>query len=419
MNKNKLKIPCRLGALTVLFGLIQAVSVSATAADTIELGDRPAQLIAQLPSGELQSKLNSCSALTASRSNFSISHRGAPFQYPEHTREGYIAAVNSGAGIVECDVTFTNDQALVCRHSQCDLHSTTNILNTPLAQKCSVPPDMNSRTPFSDVKCCTSDLTLSEFKSLSGRFDKVNKKAKTLQEYLSLKDTQHADASVTSGTLMTHAESIELFKSLGVKMIPELKAADVPMPFQSSDGGQWTQEQYAQALVDEYNAQSIDPADVYLQSFNLDDVKYWVKQSPKFGKQAVWLDGRYRDRSFNVAKAKSWKPSMQELADAGVSILAPPMWMLLDLDNKKNIVPSEYAVSAKAAGLDLIGWTLERSGSLESGGGWYYQTIKPVVKNDSALFQALHVLAQEVGVQGMFSDWPATTTYYANCFGIE
>ena len=24
--------------------------------------------------------------------------------------------------------------------------------------------------------------------------------------------------------------------------------------------------------------------------------------------------------------------------------------------------------------------------------------------------------AQEVGVKGLFSDWPATTSYYANCF---
>jgi glycerophosphoryl diester phosphodiesterase len=42
-----------------------------------------------------------------------------------------------GAGILECDVTFTKDKELVCRHSQCDLHTTTNILATPLAAKCS------------------------------------------------------------------------------------------------------------------------------------------------------------------------------------------------------------------------------------------------------------------------------------------
>ena len=44
-----------------------------------------------------------------------------------------------GAGVLECDVTFTRDGELVCRHDQCDLHTTTNILVTDLASKCSVP----------------------------------------------------------------------------------------------------------------------------------------------------------------------------------------------------------------------------------------------------------------------------------------
>ncbi len=398
--------------------ILLAFPVSGTVADPIDTGDRPAQLIAELPEGQLRSTLSACAANTASRSNFSISHRGAPFKYPEHTREGYIAAAKSGAGIIECDVTFTKDRALVCRHSQCDLHSSTNILQTPLAQKCSVPPDMNSRTPFSDVKCCTSDLTVSEFKSLTGRFDKSNKKAKTLEDYLSLKNTPHENSAVSSGTLMTHAESIELFSSLGVKMIPELKAAEVAMPYKTEDGSEWTQEQYAQALVDEYLSSSIKPEDVFLQSFNLDDVKHWLKEAPEFGEHAAWLDGRYRDRSFKISTSKSWKPSMKELSDIGLNTLAPPMWMLLTLDEDK-IVPSKYAIAAKEAGLDLIAWTLERSGSLDGGGGWYYQTIKPAVKNDGATYQALHVLAQDVGVKGVFSDWPATSTFYANCFGIK
>ncbi|MCB1934722.1 MAG: hypothetical protein KDF59_02150, partial [Nitrosomonas sp.] len=69
-------------------------------------------------------------------SDFSIGHRGAPRFFPEHTLESYQAAAQMGAGIIECDVTFTRDKELVCRHSQCDLHTTTNILKTALAEKC-------------------------------------------------------------------------------------------------------------------------------------------------------------------------------------------------------------------------------------------------------------------------------------------
>ena len=59
-------------------------------------------------------------------------YRGAPLQFPEHTKEAYEADARIGAGIVECDITFTQNGGLVCRHSECDLHTTTNIVATPL-----------------------------------------------------------------------------------------------------------------------------------------------------------------------------------------------------------------------------------------------------------------------------------------------
>jgi glycerophosphoryl diester phosphodiesterase len=31
----------------------------------------------------------------------------------------------------------------------------------------------------------------------------------------------------------------------------------------------------------------------------------------------------------------------------------------------------------------------------------------------------LDVLARQVGIRGIFSDWPATVTYYANCMGLK
>lgn len=51
---------------------------------------------------------------------------------------------------------------------------------------------------------------------------------------------------------MTHAESIALFKELGVKMTPELKAPAVEMPFQG-----FSQQEYAQKMLDEYKAAGV------------------------------------------------------------------------------------------------------------------------------------------------------------------
>jgi glycerophosphoryl diester phosphodiesterase len=80
------------------------------------------------------------------------------------------------------------------------------------------------------------------------------------------------------------------------------------------------------------------------------------------------------------------------------------------------MVASSYARNAKAAGLNIIAWSLERSGvmALEKG-GWYYQTVNSVIENEGDMLVALDVLAKDVGVIGVFSDWPGTTTYYANC----
>nr|WP_245627191.1 glycerophosphodiester phosphodiesterase family protein [Cognatishimia activa] len=380
----------------------------ATAAE-VELGPRPYYLIDQMADGELKSKLQACENMAFKQHPFSIGHRGAPMMFPEHTVESNVAAARMGAGILECDVTFTKDKQLVCRHAQNDLHTTTNILASELAGTC-----VKGFSPAKDgekavAECRTSEITLSEFKTLNAKMDAANSKATTVEEYLDGTAGWRTDLYATNGTVMTHAESIALFKDLGAKFTPELKSPSVEMPF---DG--YTQEDYAQALIDEYKAAGIPASDVFAQSFNLDDVLYWIKAEPEFGKQAVFLDDSYNEEGFDHNDPSTFRRPMAELKAQGVNYIAPPMWMLVTTENGK-IVPSAYTKEAKAAGLKLITWTLERSGPLANGGGWYFQSVKDVTNNDAMYFELLDVLAQDVGVEGVFSDWPATTTYYANC----
>ncbi|KYL31890.1 glycerophosphodiester phosphodiesterase [Pseudoalteromonas agarivorans] len=389
------------------------VEVAKGEAPDIQLGTRADYLINDMAQSDLKTKLESCTDGPFYRTDFSIGHRGAPMQYPEHTKESYIAAARMGAGIVECDVTFTSDKELVCRHSQCDLHTTTNILAIPeLAAKCSVPftpANAASGTPAT-AKCCTSDISLSEFLTLEGKMDGANTQATTVGEYMQGTPNWRTDLYATGGTLVTHKQSIELFKSLGVKMTPELKSPQVSMPFEGM-----TQQQYAQKMLDEYTQLDVPSNDVYPQSFNLDDVKYWINNNPDFANQSVYLDGRDSEAGFDPSNPATWQPSMEELVADGVKILAPPIWMMLTIDNESNIVPSQYAIDAKAAGLELIAWSLERSGPLNEGGGYYYQSIADVIDNDGDMMTVVDVLAQDVGVMGIFSDWPATVSYYASC----
>lgn len=379
---------------------------------SVQLGPRPYFLRDNLPEGGLKSRLLQCSSGSAHKSDFSIGHRGAAMQFPEHTRESYGAAARMGAGIIECDVTFTQDKQLVCRHSQCDLHTTTNILAIPeLAAKCSLPfSPANPETGVqASAQCCTSDITVDEFKSLCGKMDASDPGATTVEEYMGGTSDDRTDLYSSCGTVITHAESIELIGGLGSKFTPELKAPSVPMPFE----GTYSQKDYAQQMLDEYKQRNIPARQVWPQSFNLDDIKYWLANEPHFGRQAVYLDGRV-DQAGGVELAIA---EMDAIAAMGVRILAPPLWALVTLDGKK-IVPSQYARSAKSSGLDLIAWTLERSGRLRNGGGYYYQSIQNTIDRDSDALLLLDVLAQDIGVLGVFSDWPATVTYYANCMGL-
>ena len=82
------------------------------------------------------------------------------------------------------------------------------------------------------------------------------------------------------------------------------------------------------------------------------------------------------------------------------------------------MVASYYANAAKARGLDIITWTLERAGPGVD--GWYFSSTDGLVDlAEGDRFTLLNVLHVEVGILGIFSDWPATVTFYANCMGLK
>lgn len=413
--------PYRVAVLSLAtIATLPACAIAAGDLASAQLGPRPFYLVDKLDSGPLKTRLQACAAErdTYEPTEFSIGHRGAPLQFPEHTRQSYVAAARSGAGILECDVTFTSDAELVCRHAQCDLHTTTNILQTPLAENCVEPfqpatfdADGMMLTPAS-ARCCASDLTLAEFKSLSGKMDTFDADAATVADYLGGTPPFRTDLYDTGGVLLTHAESIGLFRDLGTGFTPELKEATEGF----GDSG-LTQENYARKLAQSYVDAGVPPDAVWLQSFNYDDVRLWIDEFPTYGEQAVWLDGRDVEE---LARNPPGLDEFERLVAEGLRIIAPPMPVLLALNADNEIVPSIYAENARAAGLDIISWTTERSGRivedvLNGGQGFYYQSVLDALENDGDILEVIDVLARRVGVIGLFSDWPATTSFYANC----
>jgi glycerophosphoryl diester phosphodiesterase len=382
-----------------------------SADSSIQLGPRPFFLVQGMDASPLKSKLLKCQNGPVRRTDFSIAHRGAALQFPEHTKESYEAGARMGAGIVECDVTFTKDGQLVCRHDECDLHTTTNIVDTPLNASCTVPWSGANSGP----RCCASDITLAQFKTLKGKMDASAPAATTAPGYLGGTAAWRTDLYNSRGTLLTLRESIELNKRLGVKHTPELKAANLARitPLFGGQAG------YAQAMIDEFKRARVHPRDVFPQSFNLADVTYWVTHEPAYGRQAVYLD----DVDPGAGIPRLTAAELQAVRAQGVRIFAPPIPALLAVDSNDQVVPSQYANDIRAAGLKIITWSFERA-DLRRGaasGGFYY-AFDPqgrAIRKDSDMYLALDVLAQDVGILGIFSDWPATVSYYASCMGLD
>lgn len=374
-------------------------------AETVNPTTRALDLSQDLPAGELQSRLQSCASGPFYATDFSIAHRGAPLGFPEHSREGYIAAANQGAGVIECDVTFTKDLELVCRHSQCDLATSTNILQTDLAASCRTPFTPAGKGSPASAKCCTSDITLKEFKTLCARPDRRNKQANSIDEYLMPLQSPVVDSPLSCGTVVSHKESIVLINQLGRKFTPELKRPEVAMPFVPG----FDQHAYADKMLAEYTDLGIDPMRVFPQSFNLRDVQYWLKAHPEFAKQAVWLDPRGKQKNF-----KTNLEEMQAIKAQGINIISPPIPMLIQLNDAGALEPSDYAKFARQAGLEIITWTME-SGNPVDPKNWLYGNIAAIMDKPGRMLEVLDVLAQQVGVRGIFSDWPGTITYYNNC----
>lgn len=388
---------------------------------SVTYGARPFYLVNDMDAGAVKDKLLSCSNQTPKRTEFSIAHRGATLQFPEHSKESYLAANQMGVGVQECDVAFTKDHELVCRHSDADLHTTTNILATPLAAKCTqnfIPATFDTTgklvTPAS-AKCLTSDITLAEFKTLKAKQDGANTSAKTVDEYLKGTPSFRTDLYSQNGTLMSLKEALTLFKQMNVKVTPELK-----QPTMIPHNG-YTYDNYRKQLIDTLKSFNYTADQSIVQSFNIDDMKYWIANNPDYAKTAVFLmdDSNFTKAgtTFDAQNPATWKYSLAELKAMGIQNLAPATFMLVTNNNGK-VGASEFAKQAKAQGFGLIAWTIERSGPLATGGGWYYMGINNITNNDGDVYNMVDVLAKDVGVKGIFSDWPATTTYYANCNGL-
>jgi glycerophosphoryl diester phosphodiesterase len=153
-------------------------------------------------------------------------------------------------------------------------------------------------------------------------------------------------------------------------------------------------------------------------------IRHWLATAPTFAHRVVWLDGRYRQDGFNHRSPQA-HAVFKSFREAGLRTIAPPVWMLVEA-GEAGPIPSSYARAARKAGLKLLAWTLERSGSLASGGGWYYQTLNGLnpapgssgtyrVRSEADQLRLLAFLFDELEVEGIFTDWAETAALVDRC----
>ena len=180
-------------------------------------------------------------------------------------------------------------------------------------------------------------------------------------------------------------------------------------------------------MIQEYIDAGIDPRQVFAQSFSLADVVQWIHEFPTFGLQAVYLisESPADPLAGPPSVISENPPTLEEFVEVrnmGVNIIAPPMPVLLTDQREQQTDQAVPLCGTRQAGglrphlLDDRALWSHRGGTCWKGGDtFYYQTTLDALTNDGDILRTIDVLAQDVGIIGLFSDWPATTTFYANC----
>ena len=261
--------------------------------ESIQLGPRPFYLVDDMDDGPLKTELQHCTEARSSGPTSRSAIAARRCSSPSTPRNPTTAAARMGAGIIECDVTFTKDRQarlppLAVRpahHHQHPRHPRARG-QVHAALHAGRSGDRHAR-PRPSAAPATSRSPSS--RRCAARWTRSTRTPRPSRSTWAARRLPHRPLRRTCGTLLTHAESIELFEALGAKFTPELKAPE------RADAVRGRLHAGEVRAADDRRVQggaASTPSDVFAQSFNLNDVLYWLENEPAFGKQAVYLDDR-------------------------------------------------------------------------------------------------------------------------------
>jgi glycerophosphoryl diester phosphodiesterase len=307
-----------------------------------------------------------------------IAHRGASGYRPEHTLEAYEMAIGMGADFIEPDLVSTKDGVLIARHEN-EISETTDVAEHPefASRRATKRIDGREVTGW-----FSEDFTLAEIKTLrarerlpfrnqefNGRFE-----VPTFQEVLDLARRKSAETGRTIG-VYPETKKPTYFRSLGLALEEPLLAALEAAGYEGRS------------------------AAVYIQSFEMGNLKELRKRTDLPLIQLLDVEGQPWD--FTVTgDCRTYRDLAAPEGLAGIAAYAdgigPNKRLVVPVDGEGRLQPPTTLVAdAHRAGLLVHPWTFRSDGRFVASG------YDGAPEREYAQFF-------EVGVDGVFSDFPET-----------
>lgn len=323
----------------------------------------------------------------AARKPLVIAHRGASGYVPEHTLAAYALAVLQGADYVEPDLVMTRDGQLVARHDN-ELGLTTDVAQRPefAARKRTQTVDGVSLEGW-----FSEDFTLAELKTLRAieripqvrpgntRFD-GQFEIPTLQEIIDL------------------VKSLQLSQQRVIGLYPETKH---PTHFQQLG---LAMEKPLLAVL-KRNGYASAKAPVYIQSFEVENLKTLSRMTSIRLVQLLWTDGQPYDQQAlgtDLSYAQMITPKGLKAIARYASGIGPEKGMIIPRDAAGNLTtPTSLVSDAHAARLKVHPYTFRAENAflpadLRSGSD---PTARGDIDAELRTFLA-------TGIDGLFIDQP-------------
>ncbi|QDZ26117.1 glycerophosphodiester phosphodiesterase [Chloropicon primus] len=371
-----------------------------------------------------------------------IGHRGSCGMLPEHTLEGYKLAMKQHADCIECDVILTKDGVPICRHDL-TLEQTTDVASRPEFDHKRTTRDVEGETT---TGWFAVDFTLDELKQLRAlqrldfrdpNYDGLFQVA-TLQEQIDLvkeNSGDGGDVDVLSGhddeAASWHLKLLNYFmkfwgyssedKDKGTDqghhhhtpktcLYPELKSTTW-----HNSLGMWGGKRSEDIILDvlEKNGYKTKDDNIYLQSFETLDLEYVHKKSSL---KLIQLIG-----APDVVQWDTKRPYEELMSEKGISEIAKYAFAVSPSKNdicEKNTTTGYIDASSVAKGRSWV--EMIHSKGLQ---------VHPWVLRDEDRYLAWNygqdayneytMFIRDVGVDGFFTDFPATASNYIRLFELD